>query len=128
MRAGCNKKGYGEAAMKYSDKQHVKDLIGKAFGISSLLDYQDDAVVSREIIKKGAGTLTLFAFDRGQGLSEHTAPFDAVVYVTDGQAWVNISGRLHVVKKGQMIIMPAHKPHSLKAVRRFKMLLILIKA
>lgn len=114
--------------MKSSDKQHVKDLIGKSFDISSLLDYQDDAVVSREIIRKGAGTLTLFAFDRGQGLSEHTAPFDAVVYVTDGQARVNISGSPHVVKKGQMIIMPAHKPHSLKAVRRFKMLLILIKA
>lgn len=114
--------------MKSSDKQHVKDLIGQSFDISSLLDYQDDAVVSREIIRKGAGTLTLFAFDRGQGLSEHTAPFDAVVYITDGQARVNISGRPHVVKKGQMIIMPAHKPHSLKAVRRFKMLLILIKA
>lgn len=115
--------------MKSSDKQHVRDLIGNPFDISSLLDYQDDAVVSREIIRKGAGgTLTLFAFGRGQGLSEHTAPFDAVVYVTDGQARVNISGRPHIVKKGQMIIMPAHKPHSLKAVRRFKMLLILIKA
>ena len=91
------------------------------------LNYQDDSIVSREIIKKDTGTVTLFAFDKGQGLSEHTAPFDALVYVIDGEADIRISGKSHIVKKGRMIIMPANKPHSLKAVKRFKMLLIMIK-
>lgn len=114
--------------MRWSNKQHVRDLKGKVLDVSALLDYQDDAVVSREIIKKGAGTVTLFAFDQEQGLSEHTAPFDAVIYVLNGQARVNISGKPNIVKKGQMIIMPANKPHSLKAIRKFKMLLIMIKS
>lgn len=114
--------------MGSSDKRNVKDLRGKAFDIPALLDYQDNAVVSREIVKKDAGTVTLFAFDQGQGLSEHTAPFDAVVYVLDGRVRVNISGKPHMVREGQMIIMPANKPHSLKAIRRFKMLLIMIKS
>jgi len=74
------------------------------------------------------GTVTLFAFDRGQGLSEHTAPFDALVYILDGEAVVNISGNDHIVKQGEMIIMPAHKPHSLRAETRFKMLLVMVKA
>lgn len=114
--------------MKLSNKQNVKDLRGKAFGLSALLDYQDNAVVSREIIKKNTGTVTLFAFDQGQGLSEHTAPFDAAIYVLDGRVRVNISGRPHTVGKGQMIIMPANKPHSLKAIRKFKMLLVMLKS
>jgi len=114
--------------MRCSNKQHVRDLRGKALDISALLDYQDDAVVSREIIKKDTGTVTLFAFDQGQGLSEHTASFDAAVYVLDGQVQVNISGKPHIVKEGQMIIMPANKPHSLKAIKKFKMLLVMIKS
>lgn len=114
--------------MRSSNKLHVKDLKGKAFDISTLLDYQDDAIVSREIIKKDTGTVTLFAFDRGQGLSEHTAPFDALVYVVDGAAEIIISGKSNKLNSGEMIIMPAHKPHVLKATKKFKMLLIMIKA
>ena len=91
------------------------------------LNYQRNAIVSQEIVKKETGTITLFAFDKGQGLSEHTAPFDAVVYIVDGRAGINIAGRSSIVKKGEMIIMPANKPHSVKAVTKFKMLLIMIR-
>lgn len=91
-----------------------------------MLKYQPGAVVSREIIRKEAGTVTLFAFDKGQGLSEHTAPFDALVYIVDGRAKITISGKPSIVKKGEIIIMPAHKPHALKAEQKFKMLLVMI--
>ena len=110
------------------DRMHIKDLKGKALVLSALLDYQSDAIVSREIIKKETGTVTLFAFDRGQGLSEHIAPFDALVYIVDGAAEIIISGRPNKVKAGEIIIMPAHKPHALKAIKKFKMLLVMIKA
>ena len=103
------------------------NIMAKAFKLAYLLNYQDGAVVSREIIKQDAGTVTLFAFDKGQGLSEHTAPFDALVYIVDGNAQIRIAGKSNVVKKGEMIIMPAHKPHSLQAIRRFKMLLVMVK-
>ena len=106
----------------------MKNLIAKAFSVAELLDYQKGAIVSREIARKPAGTVTLFAFDKGQGLSEHTAPFDAIVFVVEGRANVQIKGRPSLVKKGQMIIMPANKPHSVKAPTRFKMLLIMIRA
>ena len=102
-------------------------LMAKAFGLSDLLKYQSDAIVSKEIVKKETGTVTLFAFDNGQGLSEHTAPFDAVIYVVDGCADIKIAGRSSIVKKGEMIILPANKPHSVKAVAKFKMLLIMIR-
>lgn len=105
----------------------TSQVIGKAFTLASLLDYQKDSVVSREIIKKDVGTVTLFAFDQGQGLSEHTAPFDALVYIVDGQAKILIEGKSRIVKKGEMIIMPAQKPHALAAVRKFKMLLVMIR-
>ncbi|HER24429.1 MAG TPA: cupin domain-containing protein [Candidatus Atribacteria bacterium] len=95
--------------------------------LSDLVKYQENAVVSSEIIKKDAGTVTVFAFDTGQGLSEHTAPFDALVHIIEGRAEVSISGKLFTVKEGEMIIMPANKPHSLKAVEKFKMLLVMIK-
>lgn len=95
--------------------------------LSEIVKYQENAIVSNEIIKKSTGTVTLFAFDEGQGLSEHTAPFDALVNIIDGEAEVTISGKPAVVKKGEMIIMPANEPHSLKAVKKFKMLLVLIK-
>ena len=95
--------------------------------LSDLVKYQENAVVSSEIIKKDAGTVTVFAFDKDQGLSEHTAPFDALVNIIDGQAEVSISGKLFIVKEGEMIIMPANKPHSMKAVEKFKMLLVMIK-
>ena len=103
------------------------NIIEKAMNLNSLVDYQDGSVVSKEIIKKATGTVTLFAFDKGQGLSEHTAPFDALIYIFDGQAEITIAGRQHNLKAGETIIMPANKPHSLKAVNRFKMLLVMIK-
>lgn len=96
--------------------------------ISDLIDYQDDSVVSREIIRKETGTVTLFAFDRGQGLSEHTAPFDAMVQVIDGEAEITISGEKHRLVAGEMIIMPAEKPHAVMAVKPFKMLLTMIRS
>ncbi len=94
----------------------------------SLVDYQDGSVVSKEVIKKEKGSVSLFAFDKGQGLSEHTAPFDALVYIFDGKAEISIAGRQYSLKAGETIIMPANKPHSLKAIDRFKMLLAMIKA
>jgi len=93
-----------------------------------LIDYQRDAIVSRTLIDKPEGTITCFAFDKGQGLSEHTAPFDAVVYISEGEAEITISGCTRRVMTGEMIIMPAHKPHALKAPERFKMVLSMIKA
>ncbi len=102
-------------------------LSAKAFILADLIKYQADAVVSQEIVKKDTGTVTLFAFDKGQGLSEHTAPFDALVYIADGRAEIKITGKPCIVKKGGMIIMPANKPHSLKAIKKFKMLLVMIK-
>jgi len=95
---------------------------------SELVAYQDGAVVSREIVSQKTGTVTLFAFDEGQGLSEHTAPFDALVLVLDGEAEITIAGMPFRVRAGEMILMPAHKPHALKAVQRFKMMLVMIRA
>ncbi|MBI4765663.1 MAG: cupin domain-containing protein [Deltaproteobacteria bacterium] len=91
-----------------------------------MVDYQKDAVVSKTIIDKKTGTVTLFSFDQGQGLSEHTAPFDALVQVLEGRVEVKISGNPFLLKQGEMIIMPANQPHALKAVERFKMLLTMI--
>ena len=99
-----------------------KVILGEA------VSYQQGAVVSKEIIKKPAGTVTVFAFDQGQGLSEHTAPFDALVQILDGTAEIIISGRSYRVSGGEMIIMPANEPHALNAVERFKMMLVLVKA
>ena len=93
-----------------------------------LVDYQKGSVVSRTILEKETGTVTLFAFDQGQGLSEHTAPYDALVYILDGEADITISGRTHQLSVGEMIIMPANEPHALKAVKKFKMLLIMIRS
>ncbi len=95
---------------------------------SELVAYQDGAVVSREIVSQKTGTVTLFAFDEGQGLSEHTAPFDALVLVLDGEAEITIAGTPFRVRAGEMILMPAHKPHALKAIQRFKMMLVMIRA
>ncbi|MCX5695695.1 MAG: cupin domain-containing protein [Candidatus Omnitrophica bacterium] len=102
--------------------------IEEAKSLVSLVDYQGGSVVSKEVIRKDKGTVTLFAFDKGQGLSEHTAPFDALVYIFDGKAEITIAGKQHNLKAGEVIIMPANKTHSLKAVERFKMLLVMIKA
>lgn len=95
--------------------------------LKDLATYQDHSVVSREIIRKPAGTMTVFAFDQGEGLSEHTAPFDAVVFLLEGEAEITIDHKPYSVKEGEMIIMPAHKPHALKAMTKYKMLLVMIK-
>jgi len=103
------------------------NLIAESAEMAALVDYQSGTVVSRTIIERNAGTVTLFAFDKGQGLSEHTAPFDALVYVIDGEADITISGHSVRMKAGETVIMPANKPHALKAVDRFKMILVMIK-
>ena len=105
-----------------------KPIRGVPLNLKKLLSYQKKAVISREIVKNPSGTITLFAFDQGEGLSEHTAPFDAIVLVLEGAVKIFINGTPHIVKENQMIIMPAHQPHSLKAIKPFKMLLTLIKA
>jgi len=104
----------------------IQDLT-RAFVLKEITAYQQHSVVSREIIRKPSGTMTVFAFDEGQGLSEHTAPFDAAVYILDGEVQIKIAGETHKVKAGEMIIMPANKPHALHAAKKFKMLLIMIK-
>jgi quercetin dioxygenase-like cupin family protein len=95
--------------------------------IEKLIDYQTGTVVSKTIIKRPTGTVTLFAFDKGEGLSEHTTPFDALVYLADGEAEITIAGKVNIVKQGEMILMPANQPHALKAKSRFKMMLVMIK-
>src|SRR5690606_26119094 len=101
-----------------------KPGVGSGLTLRDLAQYQDRSVVSREIIQKPTGTMTVFAFDKGEGLSEHTAPFDAAVYILEGEAEIRIDGKPYSVKEGEMIIMPAHKPHALRAVTRYKMLLV----
>lgn len=99
--------------------------------VKTLVDqiaYQDGSVVSKQIIKRKAGTVTIFSFDQGEGLSEHTAPFDALVQVLDGEVRIKISGKPYDVKAGEMIILPVDEPHSLKALTRFKMLLTMIRS
>jgi quercetin dioxygenase-like cupin family protein len=110
------------------DNEKQDDLRAKILEIQNLIDYQSGSVVSRQVIKKDIGNVTLFAFDEGEGLSEHTAPFDALVYVYNGEAEVTISGETFNVVSGQMIIMPADKPHALKAKKKFKMMLVMIRS
>lgn len=104
------------------------DEFTKASRVVDLVAYQDGAVVSRIILKRETGNVTLFAFDAGQELSEHTTPYDALVQVVDGEAAITIAGQPHRLRAGDMIIMPAHQPHALKAVSRFKMLLTMIRS
>lgn len=104
------------------------DLKGQPHNVLDLVGYQAGSIVSREIISQKTGTVTIFAFDEGQGLSEHTAPFDALAYVIDGETDITISGQSHLLTRGQMIIMPANKPHSLKALKKFKMILVMIRS
>lgn len=106
----------------------IKSIIAQVVKLSELVNYQDGSIVSKEIMKGEKGTVTLFAFDKGQALSEHTAPFDALVYNLDGKAEVIIEGQTHLLGAGEAVIMPANKPHALKAVERFKMLLVMIRS
>lgn len=103
------------------------EIHSKTLNTAEEINYQSGAVVSKTILKKEKGNITLFAFDEGQGLSEHTAPYDAVVEVIDGEAEITIAGNPNIVKLGEFIIMPANTAHSLKAVTKFKMLLTMIK-
>jgi quercetin dioxygenase-like cupin family protein len=106
----------------------LQACLGKAQKLAELIAYSQDAVVSKTILDKPAGTITLFAFDRGQKLSEHTTPYDAVVQILDGQALLTIGGKGVQVSAGQIIIMPANVPHAVAAQERFKMLLTMIRA
>jgi quercetin dioxygenase-like cupin family protein len=103
------------------------DLKGEVLDVESLVAYSAGAVVSRTLIKRDTGSVTVFAFDKGEALSEHTAPFDALVHVLDGEAEISVGGVVHRVKAGQMIVMPGGTPHALKAVERFKMTLFLAR-
>ena len=105
----------------------LKINAAEVYQFTDMVEYQNGSVVSREIIKQDSGNITIFAFDAGQGLSEHKAPFDALVYILDGQAGVTIDGDLHSVSKGEIIILPANIAHALQAKEQFKMALIMIR-
>lgn len=104
-----------------------ENLFAQVINMARVLEYQTESIVSRTLVDRPGGTLTIFAFWEGQGLSEHTAPFDATVLLLDGEAEVTISGKPLTLKAGEMVIMPANKPHALKAITNFKMLLMMIK-
>ncbi|MCF8348768.1 MAG: cupin domain-containing protein [Bacteroidales bacterium] len=107
-----------------SNNEFIK---GEKFSYNDSISYADQAVVSKHIIKKETGNISLFAFDKGEGLSEHTAPFDAVVHVIDGKADIIIDGKSNLLHAGETIIMPANLPHALIAIERFKMVLTMIR-
>ena len=104
-----------------------ENATGTPFNLDAHIAYFDESVVSKTLLKKEAGNITLFAFEAGQGLSEHTAPFDAVVYIVDGEARITIDGETQTVSCGEMVVMPANIPHALQAEKRFKMLLVMIR-
>ena len=111
---------------KKSEKSN-RDLVGRVVPMIDLVQYQEDAVVSRTVVKGEAGSVTVFAFDESQSLSEHTVPYDALVYLVDGEAQIRIAGTDHDLKQGDMIVMPANQPHAVRASRRFKMVLTMIR-
>jgi len=110
------------------EKKRIEKPVGQAIRLVDLADYQEGSVVSRTIVDKKAGTVTFFAFAEGQGLSEHTAPYDALVYLLDGEANIVISGKPIRLKGGEMVIMPANQPHALQATKDFKMVLTMIRS
>ena len=109
-------------------KSADEGLVARPFSYAELVDYQEGSIVSRTIIDKPTGTITLFAFDKGQNLSEHTAPYDALVEVIEGTGTITIERKDYEVRTGQQIIMPADKPHAVEARERFKMVLVMIRA
>ena len=119
---------YPPLSVNHYKVQFLCDLMVNVEKLDDLVGYQTGSVVSRTLIDKKVGTLTLFSFDKGEGLSEHTAPYDAFVYVYDGEAVITISGKEYNVGKGETIIMPANDPHALRAVSPFKMMLVMIRA
>lgn len=115
--------------MQDDSQSKSKGVAGSTvLNVGGLISYQDGAVVSREIIKKPTGNVSLFAFDEGEGLTEHTSPFDALAHILEGVAEITISGQPHQVQTGEMILMPANQPHALKALKRYKMMLIMIRS
>jgi quercetin dioxygenase-like cupin family protein len=111
-----------------SDQVQVSGVIAGVKQLVDLLQYQDGSIVSRVLLKNKGGTVTLFAFDQGEGLSEHTAPFDALVVIHEGEADIEIAGESFKVRQGETITLPANRPHAVKAAARLKMLLIMIRA
>jgi quercetin dioxygenase-like cupin family protein len=111
-----------------SDQDQAQARAARVKPLSELLQYQDGSIVSRVLLKNKGGTVTLFAFDQGEGLSEHTAPFDALVFVVDGEANIEIAAEAYQVKWGETITLPANIPHAVRATTRFKMLLTMIRA
>jgi len=105
----------------------MEKIFGQVLDLKKIIKYHKESVVSKEIIKSASGNVSLFAFDRGEGLSEHTSPYNALVYILEGEAEIRISGKRHYLKEGEMIIMPKDKPHALKATENFKMMLVMIK-
>ena len=105
-----------------------RSIMATVLDPAEFITYQEGSVVSRTLIDKKVGTITVFAFGEGQGLSEHTAPFDAFIQVIDGSAEITVAGVPHIVKAGSMTILPANQPHALKALERFKMLLVMIRS
>jgi quercetin dioxygenase-like cupin family protein len=119
---------YGQLALKQENQIMREKTESQVTSLNAMINYQDGSVVSRTLIGKKTGTVTLFAFDAGQGLSEHTTPYDALVYLLHGKAEITISGNVYHLQEGEMIIMPANEPHALKAEKAFKMMLIMIKS
>jgi quercetin dioxygenase-like cupin family protein len=120
------KERYQTRRRDMSEKKGV--ATGEKLNLANLAGYQEGAVVSRTVVDKPVGTITAFAFDAGEGLSEHTVPYDAFVQVLDGEAQITIEEKVQTVGAGEVLIMPANKPHSIRAVKRFKMLLVMIRA
>jgi quercetin dioxygenase-like cupin family protein len=108
--------------------EETRPAFGQEVKVASLVEVQPGAVVSREVISKPQGTVSIFAFDQGEGLSEHTAPFDALVYALEGRVRITLGGVPHEVSEGEMIVMPANVPHALSALTPFKMMLVLVRA
>ncbi|MDR3063318.1 MAG: cupin domain-containing protein [Methanobrevibacter sp.] len=106
----------------------MENLKSKIINIGNFVEYQEGSIVSRELVKKNAGNITIFAFEKGESLSTHSAPFDAIVQIIDGKAEITIDDFKHCLKEGELIIMPANIPHGLLAIERFKMILTLIKS
>lgn len=111
-----------------STSDDTKRLLAQVTRLVDLADYQTGAIVSRTVIDKKTGSVTFFAFDEGQGLSEHTAPYDALVYLLDGNAEITISGKVLRLGEGEMVIMPANEPHALRAIKKFKMILVMVRS
>ena len=115
--------------MSSQQSQSKREIpVAEIVRLTELVNYQEGAVVSRTLVNRASGTVTLFAFDEGQGLSEHTAPFDALAHLLEGSAEIVISGNPLLTNAGEVVLMPAHQPHSLKAITRFKMLLTMIRS